>query len=396
MSQHYLCIGSSAASLATASKLRQLDATARITVLTAEKEMPYNRCSLADYLAGERSNEKIRTRSAQFFSENSIELKRDTPIVSIDASKQQVTTKDGANFGYDKLFLGAGKSSYKPTLPGSTGQGVFSFYDLDDSNAILKYIQSAGVKHCTVIGSGVTGLECADALLRRGLLVAVVGRSSQILSQQLDEQGAQFLEQYINKSGVELYKNAQVQEIQHVQDKVYGVRLADGCLIRTDMVIFTIGGKSNSFLAQSAGIVTEKAGIVINQYLQTNIETIYAGGDIAIVQNLLTQQQEKNSLWSDASMQGLFAASNMVGVPKVYPGILPITSTTIFGTNVASIGIARQSVEYKNVVKQDQQSYHRFMFHDGVLKGFVMIGNVANIGKLRQILLSKQVVASTL
>ncbi len=158
------------------------------------------------------------------------------------------------------------------------------------------------------------------------------------------------------------------------------------------MVIFAIGSKTNIDFAQDAGIAIEGSGIKVDQHLQTSIENIYAGGDIAMVQNLLTQRYEQNSLWSDAGMQGLFAASNMVGIPKVYEGILPITNTFIFGAGVAFIGDVNVQAGYKEVVKQDKQSYHRFLFQDGVLKGFMMVGNVIPVGTLRQAILAKQVI----
>ncbi len=396
MPQHYLCIGSSAAGLATASKLRQLDDSARITVLTAEQEMPYNRCSLSKYLAGERSNDQIRTRTKSFFTENNIDLKLNSPVVALDAQKQSVTTQSGLTFGYDKLFLGMGRSPGKQTVLGAQAQGVFSFYGLDDSNNILMYIRNYGIKHCLIVGAGVTGLEVADALVKKNISIAMVQRSSQLLSHNLDQEGSQFLEALLMSKHVSLYKKVTVQEIQSLQGRVVGVVLSDGSVVKTDMVIFATGSTLNSDFAKEAGIAVEGSGIKTNEYLQTSIENVYAGGDIALVKNLLTQRVEQNSLWSDAAMQGMFAASNMVGIPKVYEGILPVTNTFIFGSGVAFIGDVASFSEYQNLVKKDDKSYHRFLFQDGVLKGFIMIGNVGPIGNLKQAILSKQVVAAAL
>lgn len=393
MPTHYVCIGSSAAGLSAARKLRELDAQARITVLTAETEMPYNRCRLSGYVEGRRGLDQIRTRTADFFTENSIELKLGCPVVAIEPQAQQVRTAQGDSYGYDKLFLGMGKSSFKPNLPGLNAQGVFSFYDLNDSNAILTYIKQNGIKHVTVIGAGVTGLELADALMLRGLSVTIIQRSSRVLSQQLDEQASHFLEKKMHEKGVVLHKNATPDYLETVHNQVIGVAMVDGSIVKTSMVIFAVGGKSNTQLALEAGIVVQGSGIVTNQYLQTNIANIYAGGDVVLVNHLLTNSLVQNSLWSDAGMQGLAAASNMTGNPQVYEGILPITSTQVFGVSLAMSGYDNQLL-YKDLIKQTEHMYHRFLLHDGVLKNFMMVGNVSNVGTLRQALLTKQVIQS--
>lgn len=395
MVKHYICIGSSAAGLAAASKLRHYDAQARITVLTAQTEMPYNRCSLADYLAGERSLEQIRTRTASFFNEQQIVLKRDTRVVEVRPQAQVVVTADGQIFGYDKLFLGMGKTARLPDLPGIGAQGVFNFYGLDDSNAILTYIKHYGITNCLIVGAGITGLECADALRKQGLKVSLVQRSSRLLSHSVDEQASIIIEKLLEKYQVDLYKNTAIREILAVQDRVSGVVLQDGQIIATQMIIFTVGSISNSAFSQAAGIAVEYGGIKVNNFLQTSVQHIYAGGDVAVVNNLLTGESEINSLWADAGIQGMFAASNMVGELKQYDGILPITNTTFFGTNIAFVGYHVHQA-YEDLTKHQDAFYHRFMFHDGVLKGFIMIGNMLPIGKLKQALLSKQIIQAAL
>lgn len=394
MSYHYLCIGSSAAGLAAAYKLRQQDATARITVVTAEHEMPYNRCSLVDYLAGERLLDEIRTRKKAFFSDNNITLKLSTPVISLDVAQQQVITAHGERIGYDKLFLGMGRSSSPLTIPGAEGSGVFSFYDLDDTNAIARYIQKGQVKHATIIGAGVTGLECADALVKKGITVAVIQRSHYVLSRQLNYAASAFLEKLAAHLGVVFHKQTTVEEIQRVQGRVVGVHLSDGFTLATDMVVCAVGGRSNAWLAHHAGINVMNGGVVTNEFLQTSVPNIYAGGDVASVKNLLTEAYESTTLWADAGMQGMFAASNMAGRERSYPGIVPITTTEIFGSKLAFVGDVKREGDVKTLTKEDNERYHRFVLQDGVLKGFVMIGHVAQLGSLRQAIIAKQVIAS--
>src|SRR5271170_5172376 len=103
MDKHYLIIGSSAAAIGVMSKLRDLDSAGRITCVTAEQEMPYNRCLLADFLAGKKAETEVRTKSATFFTEKNITLRLASRVVNLDSAAQTVTLLSGEKLGYDKL-----------------------------------------------------------------------------------------------------------------------------------------------------------------------------------------------------------------------------------------------------------------------------------------------------
>ncbi|MCB9493262.1 MAG: NAD(P)/FAD-dependent oxidoreductase [Epsilonproteobacteria bacterium] len=390
MKQRHIIIGVSAAGLGAAVKLRALDKDVEIICLSAEQEMPYNRCLLADYLAGSKDQEAVRTKKEDFFQQNKIELMLDARVARLDRKNKQVILHDGRELTYDKLLIGSGRSIRLPELEGIDGLGVHPFYNLHDVTKILSFVRARDAKHVTVVGAGLSGLECADALKDHGVSIHIIERESKLLSRQIDQGGSDFLIELAKKHEVNLTLNTSVEKIDINEDQfVKGVCLTSGSYLKTDMVVFAIGGRPNSDFAKQAGITTHFGGIVTSKTMQTNDEDVYAAGDVCVVTDLLTKESVQTCLWPDSVMQGMAAAYGMVGQKKIYPGTLVVTSSHIFGTTFVTAGpVADQGHNFKELIQKNFNFYHKYLVDDNnSLKGFVMIGNVSNVGALRKKLL---------
>lgn len=390
MAKKFLIIGTSAAGIGAAVKLRSLDDSIDITCITAEVEMPYNRCLLADFVAGEKSLTQVSTKTQEFFDQNRITLMLNSRAVKIDPTNNQVVLESGKRLEYDMLFLGTGRVSRKLEIPGSDAAGVFSFYDLRDSTNIFDYTKNNSIKHATVIGAGLSGLECADALRGQNIAVSLIEMSPQVLAAQINKTGSDFLIKHMSKNyNVPVHLNNTVIRIVErgdVGNKVAcGVVLADGTELETDMVIFAVGGQLSTPLAREAGIACEQGGILVNEFMQTNIPNIFAGGDVCMVKDQISGQLVQSCLWTDAIMQGMTAAHGMLGTPKAYPGVLIVTASPIFGTKFVTCG----PVTLPNAVLDKQEVtgdgfYHCYFTQNKKLKGFVMVGKIDNVGLLRK------------
>src|SRR5579862_3135675 len=123
MSKTYIVIGASAAGIGALTKLRTLDPSATLICVTAEKEMPYNRCLLADYLAGAKTVDDVATKKSDFFSTNNITLMLDAQVTKIIPSEHKIIIHKGQELTYDKLFIGAGRSTGMPNITGTDRTG---------------------------------------------------------------------------------------------------------------------------------------------------------------------------------------------------------------------------------------------------------------------------------
>lgn len=386
MAKKFLIIGTSAAGIGAAVKLRSLDDSIDITCITAEAEMPYNRCLLADFVAGEKSLTQVSTKTQEFFDNNKITLMLNSKALKIDSGNNQVVLESGKLLEYDMLFLGTGRVSRKLEIPGSDAAGVFSFYDLRDSTNILEYTKNNLVNHATVIGAGLSGLECADALRGQNIAVSLIEMSPQVLATQINKTGSDFLIQHMSKNyNVLTHLNNTVVRIVERNNVACGVVLADETELKTDMVIFAVGGQLSTPLARDAGIACQQGGILVNEFMQTNIPNIFAGGDVCMVKDQISGQPVQSCLWTDAIMQGMTAAHGMLGAPKAYPGVLIVTASPIFGTKFVTCGpVSQPDADLEKHEVSGDGFYHCYFTKNKKLKGFVMVGKIDNVGLLRK------------
>ena len=387
----YVIIGVSAAGVGCATKLRELDQTAQIIMIGSDEKLPCNRCLISEILSGEKTKQDALSKDLNFFESQNIKVMLNTTVTNVFPKEKTVLLASGEKITYDKLFLGTGKSGFIPQITGANLKGVFTFYGLPDIEAIVNFINKNAVKKAVVVGAGLTGLECADALSTRGISVDVIEKSTHILPAQIDQAGAEFIQKLMAKNGIQLFTEQSVEKIiGDVSGKVSEVLLSKNKKILADMIIFATGGKINLQLAACAKLNPTPTGIITSSTMQTSNPDIFAGGDCCMVNNLLTGMPVQSCLWPDAKMQGMTAAHGMVGIHKEYPGILIITSSNIFGTQFVTCGPVNQSNPgYEEAVKIGHDFYHKFLTQDNILKGFIMVGKVENVGLLRKKLIDK-------
>ncbi len=386
MKKRYIVIGTSAAGIGFLNKLVQLEPNAEIICISNEKEVPYNKCFLADYLAQRGDRNRIYTKSLDFFNQHNISLKLDTHVHQIDASKQIIMSSAGS-FEYDYLFLGLGASPIKPSIQHPAElKGIFSFYNLADIIAIEEYISKHSVQNVLVVGAGLSGLECADALYQRGYPCTVVERSSQILSSLLNADAALFLANKI-ENFIPVMRNTTVKELRYSGNVVTGAIFDDQSSIDANMIIFALGSKPNISVTEQTGITIEQNAILVNEYMQTSMPNIYAGGDCIVAKNSVTGQLVRSCTWPDAMLQGLIAAQNCAGGSRAYSGIVPLVSSHFFGIQFASTGCYK---EQPTSVQHIDSEYEAIWQNDGKVKGFQLVGSAKRLPLLRRALLTGQ------
>lgn len=425
----YLIIGTSAAGLTAALELRKLDPNAQIICLTSESEQPYNKCFLVDYLAGERVLNTVYLYTPEFLAQQKITILYNSTVTEIRAETQAIQLISGELINYSKLLIATGARAWVPPILGVAKllalELALNFYSLQDTIKLMAKLDAeldlvigtrAGkvlgslapvaqtgellklannIKHVTIIGAGLTGLECADALWRRGLKVTVIDQSSQILNQVLDQDSAQFLQQKIIASGTELVLGTQVLEatalitpknnfkILENNFSISGLRefpsnskikitLSSQAEIFTDLIILATGVQANSIKIVGAQLNLIKQQIQVDQYFATNLPNIWAAGDAILVRDLVTGELRANRTWPDAILQGRLAARSMFAVKVVSFQEFKLSKLTI-SLSEQPAGSTANLVPYSG-----QLAYYKsHMFN----LDLVVCGNLNNINK---------------
>lgn len=248
---------------------------------------------------------------------------------------------------YDHLVLAVGAAPLKPPIPGIDRSGLFALRNLQDMDAIVEWInkKSATVKdmHCVVAGAGFVGLEMVEQLHRRGIKVSLVEMMKQILGP-LDEEMAAILHRDLEAKGVDVIVGDGIKTFtaDTVDPEGTVVTLQSGrVLAPAHLTILGLGVRPDTAVAKAAGIeVTRTGHIVVNDYLQSSVENIWAAGDSVQVRNpILDGQFWTVPLAGPANRQGRMVADNIMGKQRRYKGTYGTSVVRSFDLYAACVGL---------------------------------------------------------
>jgi apoptosis-inducing factor 3 len=301
-------VGAGAAGGAAAEMLRREGYDGPVTLIGADEFLPYDRPNLSkDYLAGAAPEEWIPLRPADFYREQKIEAFTNTSVTAIDPQKKQVTLSDGRSLDYGALLLATGAEPVRLSIPGHDLTHVYYLRTLADSRRIIEKAKSA--KRAVVIGSSFIGLEVAWSLRESKLEVAVVGKGSLPLEKVLGRELGNLIRETHEAHGVKFYLGRTPAVIQDRR-----VQLDDGTILDCDLVVVGIGVRPDTALAEQAGIATDN-GVLVNEFLETNVPGIFAAGDIARWPDPRAGRIRVEH-WVVAQRQGQTAARNILGAKE--------------------------------------------------------------------------------
>ena len=305
-----MIVGAGAAGGTAAEMLRREGYDGPVTLIGADDFLPYDRPNLSkDYLAGSAPEEWIPLRSADFYREQKVDTFTKTSVEAIDPKKKQLTLSDRRSLDYSALLLATGSEPVRLQIPGNDLLHVCYLRTLADSRRIIEKAKHA--KRAVVIGSSFIGLEVAASLRERKLEVAVVGKGSLPLEKVLGRELGSLVRETHEANGVQFHLGRQPLEItdRHVQ-------LDDGTKLECDLVVVGIGVRPNTAIAEQAGIATDD-GVLVNEFLETNMPGIFAAGDIARWPDPRAGQIRVEH-WVVAERQGQAAARNILGARQPF------------------------------------------------------------------------------
>jgi NAD(P)H-nitrite reductase large subunit len=239
-----------------------------------------------------------------------------------------------------------------------------------------------------VIGAGLIGISVTEALVKRGLTVTLVELQDKILSLLLDPKGSDIVESVIRKAGVTVVTGQSVQRITGKPENdgaVGGVVLTKGEQKPCDVVVIAIGVVPRTELVAGTEVKLNR-GIVVDNFMRTNIPDVYASGDVAEAYDFTLNQNRLLPLWPLAVLEGRVAGYNMAGKKTDYAGGTNMSALKYFGIPIISIGIANPKEEsaYEILTKHDPQKnlYKKLVLKDNVIVGITIIDGIERAGIL--------------
>lgn len=280
-----LVVGAGQGGAQTAMALRQLKYAGSILVIGAEPELPYERPALSkEYLADTKAFEKMLLRPETFWKEKNVEFVLGTRITKVDASAKTVTSSDGRSFTYGSLVWATGGRPRALPVEGRDLRGIHYVRDRADVDRIKSELGE--VKDVVVIGAGYIGLEAAAVLRKKEKHVTVLEALDRVLARVAGEALSRFFEDEHRKQGVDLRLGTQVTSIEGHDGRVTGVKLANGDVLRADLVVVGIGITAEVEPLIAAGAKGSADGVLVDLFGKTSLPDVYAAGDCAAHANV--------------------------------------------------------------------------------------------------------------
>ncbi len=380
-SGNIVIIGGGIAGVSAVESIRKISDNVKITLLSKENFLPYYRLNLSRLLAGEVEQDSIFIHPENWYLENRVDLFMGAEVSDFSTDNNEVTLTDGTTHLYDKLILTAGSHAFMPPLPGIQLEGVTPLRTLSDVNYIKGAVEHAN--SVVIVGGGILGLEIAGALVHNKKNITVLEHFDYLMPRQLNKKAALLLESYISNLGINLKTKVSVKELAG-DERVAGVVLNSGETLPADLVIFSTGVRSNSYLAKITGLNVNQ-GVIVNDYLKTSNEDIFAAGDIA------EHRGVSYGLWNAAQYQGSIAGMNAVGQQVGFGGIPRSNTLKVLGVDLFSIGkFAPEDGSYIVFEEKSEQEYVCFVFHDSHLVGAILYGETVCSAGVKKAIESKK------
>jgi nitrite reductase (NADH) large subunit len=363
--------------------------TTRLVTFCEEPRVAYDRVNLSGYFSG-KSAADLSLVAPGYYEEHGVVVYLGDRAASIDRARRQVISAKGVCIEYDELVLATGSYPFVPPIKGNDAAGTFVYRTLDDLDAIRDYAATA--KTGVVIGGGLLGLECANALKQLGLQTHVVEFAPRLMAVQLDEMGGALLRSKIEALGITVYTSKSTTEIVTGEDgRVSKMVFADGSELATDLIVFSAGIRPRDELAKAAGLALgERGGIQIDETCRTSDPHIYAIGECAAYQNrcygLVAPGYAMATVVADhftnPQAEGRFTGADMS------------TKLKLLGVEVGSFGdafAATPGAKAVSLLDALTGTYKKLVTsEDGKrVLGGILVGDTSNYGMLHQMMQSR-------
>ena len=366
-----IVIGSVAAGTSVAAKARRNTEEAEIVVYDQGKDISYSVCGIPYKIGGEvDSVDRLTPRDAKWFKKRyDVSIFTEHRVTKVDHEAKKIQVKDlktgeVKEDAYDVLVFATGAAPLTPPpFDQAEYDNVFHVRNIQDLREIESYSETNQPKKALLIGAGFIGLEMTEQLVQKGWDVTIVQLENQVMPS-MDADMAFRVEEVLMANGVHLHLGDTVKTIEG-KGTVKKVVTTNGATIETDIVILAAGVRPNTELAKEIGVtIGAKGAVAVNSKMQTNIQDVYAVGDVAESFSAITGKSIYRPLGSTANKMGRIAGDVITGGNLEHRGVLGTGIFRVFDLHVGQTGMTEKeakaagyAVEVLYNIKPDHAEY---------------------------------------
>ncbi|MFC7327116.1 NAD(P)/FAD-dependent oxidoreductase [Marinactinospora rubrisoli] len=375
-------VGASLAGLTAARALRDQGFDGRLTVVGAERHRPYDRPPLSkDFLLGRTGAADLALHDDEEEAALAIEWVLGRPAVALDPRRRAVRLADGREIVSDGLVIATGAAARR--LPGADMAGVHTLRTLDDAEALRAGL-SRGRPSVVIVGGSFIGAEIASSCAALGLDVTVVEAAPLPLAPVLGTPMARVCAGLHADHGVRLMCGVQVAGLAG-GSRVTGVRLADGRVVRADVVVMGVGVRPGTDWLAGSGVRTAD-GVVCDPGCRTSVPGVVAAGDVARLQWPGRSPGRRVEHWSNATEQPVTAVRNLLAGALVEESRhVPYFWSDQYGVRLQFAGAAGPGDEVR-VEEGDprERSFAAVYLRDGEVRAVLAMNRPRPFARLRR------------
>lgn len=365
-----IIIGGIAAGMSAAAKFKRLSPNDDVVVYEKGDIVSFGACGLPYYVGGffDDSNEMI-ARTPEAFREAGVEIHTKHEVTNVDFSNKKVTVKnlntnEVLEESYDKLMIASGARAIIPPIKNIDLENVVTLKSMDDGNKLRELMSKEENKKIAIIGAGFIGLEAAEAAKHRGKEVTVIQLQDRVLQEVFDKDITDILEEELRENGVNLLLSETVTEL--IGDGKVSKVKTNKREIEADIVILATGVKPNTdFLNCDEIKMIRNGAIVVDKYGRTSVEDVYAAGDCATINSLITDREIYVPLATGANKLGRIVGENLAGQNNSFQGSMASSCIKVMDMEAARTGLSEKEVlnlgfNYKTkfITDMNQTSYY--------------------------------------
>ena len=316
---HIVIIGNGISGVSVAKSLREYS-DAEITIVSSESMSFFSRPALMYVFMGKMRFKDILPLPSDYWVKNKMKQVYGA-VKEIDAENQTIALDNGGVLSYDKLVLALGSQPKSLGLGEFNLEGIQGFYSLQD---VEKLQDSANkVKHASIIGGGLIGVELAEMFVSRGISFTFWVREKWFGSNFLPQEEAKIVTNHLISKNINIKFEREIIGFEaDDSNMVKSVESQSGEKVDSDLVCVCIGVEPKVDWLKSTDVQT-RAGVLVNAYLQTNIPSIYAVGDCVECINPVHGRKSIETLWYTGRLMGEYLGKNILheNPPPYEPGI---------------------------------------------------------------------------
>lgn len=336
--RHIVILGNGIAGITAAREIRK-QSDDRITVISSETEYFYSRTALMYVYMGHLEYHHTKPYEDFFWGKNRIDLIRaHVERIDFDGKQLHFSGSSREPLNYDILILAVGSKPNFFGWPGQDLEGVQGLYGMPDLERME--VNTKGIKQAVVVGGGLIGIELCEMMLSRGIEVTFLVREKSFWNSILPNEESELISRHIKEHHIDLRVKTELKEI--VGDgtgRVRAVITTAGEEIPAQFVGIAVGVSPNIDLLKATLVETDR-GVLVNEYLETNLPDVYAIGDCVQHRTPPVGRKSLEQIWYTGRIMGETVAQTIVGKRTVYkPGVF-FNSAKFFDIEYQTYGFA--------------------------------------------------------